>query len=107
MGAATIAFTLPARSDIDLALYDVRGRRVATLAQGVFEAGPQSVRWEGLDSEAVRGGGHSLRAADGPVRRRGGDGSRGWWCCGSAASARVGSGGAPFVKAEGRGVSRE
>jgi hypothetical protein len=43
---ATISFTLPARADdLDLGVFDVKGRRVATLARGPVELGPHVERW--------------------------------------------------------------
>jgi hypothetical protein len=41
----TIAFSLPAASSIDLAVYDAAGRRVATLANGARDAGTHTVSW--------------------------------------------------------------
>ena len=47
-GAATITFTLPSSAEnVDLAVFDVSGRRIATLARGDLKAGPQSARWDG------------------------------------------------------------
>lgn len=45
-GTMTIAFDLPAAGEVDLAVFDVAGRRVATLARGLREAGRHVVRWE-------------------------------------------------------------
>jgi len=53
-GATTIAFTLPARSDVDLAVYDVRGRREASLVRGTFDPGEQVVRWDGAGESGAR-----------------------------------------------------
>jgi hypothetical protein len=44
-GAATLSFTLPATCDVDLGVYDVAGRRVASLASGTLPLGPHTVRW--------------------------------------------------------------
>jgi hypothetical protein len=41
-----VEFGLPARSAVRLAVFDVAGRRLATLAEGTLAAGPHSVRWE-------------------------------------------------------------
>lgn len=43
----TIAFELPSRQAITLAIYDVRGRRVRTLAAGDFAAGRHGLYWNG------------------------------------------------------------
>ncbi len=48
-GVATINFALPQRTNIDLSVYDITGRRVATLASGVYKAGRHTVRWNGTD----------------------------------------------------------
>lgn len=45
----TLRFTLPAGGDATLALYDVSGRLVRSLASGEREAGEHAVRWDGRD----------------------------------------------------------
>ena len=47
--ATTIRFDLPDAGEIDLAVYNVSGQRVATLARGQRSAGTYSLRWDGLD----------------------------------------------------------
>jgi hypothetical protein len=42
----TIGFTLPSAQDVTLTVYDVLGRRVATLVDGVRQAGEQTVRFD-------------------------------------------------------------
>lgn len=44
-----IAFTLPRAGDAVLAVYDLAGRRVATLVEGPLPAGPTSLDWDGRD----------------------------------------------------------
>jgi hypothetical protein len=46
-GAATVRYTLPTAEPIDLAVYDVLGRRVATLATGRQTAGTHAARLDG------------------------------------------------------------
>lgn len=41
-----IAFDLPARSFVSLEIYDLLGRRVATLADGVMEPGRHELNWD-------------------------------------------------------------
>ncbi len=48
--ATRIDFALPQASEIDLAVFDVSGRRVATLASGPWAAGLHHVIWHGRDS---------------------------------------------------------
>ncbi|MCS3755204.1 surface protein [Salinibacter ruber] len=43
---ATVEYTLPEQTDVQVALYDVLGRRVATLAEGRKQAGRHEVRLE-------------------------------------------------------------
>jgi YVTN family beta-propeller protein len=43
----TISFTLPAAGNAELAIYDLLGRRITTLADGLQPAGPQNLRWDG------------------------------------------------------------
>ena len=45
-----IAFQLAQRAPVTLAVYDVSGRRVATLVDGPVEAGPHDVQWRGRNS---------------------------------------------------------
>jgi 1,4-alpha-glucan branching enzyme len=47
-----IAFELPAEQHVRVAVYDVKGREVAVLADGVFEAGRSAIPWH-----ATNGGG--------------------------------------------------
>jgi len=45
---ATLAFALPrAMGSVELALFDLAGRRVVTLARGPLSAGPHAARWDG------------------------------------------------------------
>jgi hypothetical protein len=61
-----IAFTLdlPAASIVRAAVYDVRGRRVAVLADGIERAGSRRVSWNGRDDSglAVPSGIYTVRA---------------------------------------------
>jgi hypothetical protein len=45
----TVSFALPHAGPAELAVYDVSGRRVATLAEGRREAGSHVVSWDGRD----------------------------------------------------------
>jgi hypothetical protein len=45
----TINFSLPRKDDVELAVYDVLGRRVAVLANGTMPAASYSKKWEGRD----------------------------------------------------------
>jgi len=47
--AVRIAYDLPARGPLSLKLYDVRGRLVRVLLDGVAEAGPGAATWDGRD----------------------------------------------------------
>jgi flagellar hook assembly protein FlgD len=53
-----IRYTLPAASDVEIAVYDLSGRRVCTLVDGTREAGTYHVIWDGR-------GDHGLRLASG------------------------------------------
>ncbi len=48
-GDARIAFTLAQSGAVDLAIYSVDGRRVRTLAHGLFAAGLHGFTWDGRD----------------------------------------------------------
>jgi hypothetical protein len=45
--STTIAFANPARAAGTLTVYDVQGKRVATLLDGVVEAGEYTIQWNG------------------------------------------------------------
>jgi hypothetical protein len=42
-----VSFTVPSREKVELAVYDLLGRRLATLAQGEFPAGEYTRNWSG------------------------------------------------------------
>ncbi len=48
--AATIAYDLPARARVSIAVYDVAGRLVRQVADETVEAGPHAVQWDGKDT---------------------------------------------------------
>ncbi len=50
-GEMALAWSMPRAGDADLALFDVTGRRVATLHRGMTEAGPHTTRWDGRDEQ--------------------------------------------------------
>jgi len=50
----TVTYSLPSASDIELAVYDVAGRRVAVLERGERNAGEHSVVWNGRNGEGER-----------------------------------------------------
>ncbi len=43
---ATVRFALPLAAQVDIGLFDIAGRRVATLAQGAFPAGVHARTWQ-------------------------------------------------------------
>ncbi|HRX52136.1 MAG TPA: C25 family cysteine peptidase [Candidatus Krumholzibacteria bacterium] len=47
--STTLAFSLPAPAQVSLHVYDMQGRRVATLQQGELPAGRHARTWNGLD----------------------------------------------------------
>jgi choice-of-anchor C domain-containing protein len=49
-GASRIAWSLPAEARARIAVYDVRGREVAVLADGVYGPGAHSARWDAADA---------------------------------------------------------
>ncbi len=60
-----LAYTLAAPSDVDLALYDLLGRRVATLARGPHPPGAHTAAWP---AEALAPGTYVVRLIAGAVR---------------------------------------
>jgi len=51
--ATTITFTVPARSHVRLAIYDVGGRLVRTLVNGVVEDGTTEIAWDAVDDHGA------------------------------------------------------
>ena len=49
----TISFELFSNSNIDLAIYNMVGQRVATLMNGFQENGSYDVQWSGTDSNGT------------------------------------------------------
>jgi hypothetical protein len=48
-GGATLELSLPAPGPVDVAVFDVRGRRIARLADGAVGAGTHTLRWDAAD----------------------------------------------------------
>jgi hypothetical protein len=46
----SIAFAVPTTDRVRVTIYDARGRLVRTLADGMFEAGPHDIPWDGRNS---------------------------------------------------------
>jgi hypothetical protein len=69
-GEAKVSFELPVARDVDLGVYSVDGRRVRTLATGLWPRGRHVTAWDGRDSDgrAVRPGLYFARfSAGGPT----------------------------------------
>lgn len=67
--STTIAFDLPARKRVTLAVYDVLGQPVATLVEGPRDAGRHAVVWDGRDQRGlpVASGVYLVRLGSGDV----------------------------------------
>jgi hypothetical protein len=51
-GSSTLLrFDLPARANVDLAIYDTQGRRIRTMWRGTREAGRNELRWDGRGAD--------------------------------------------------------
>ena len=65
-GEATVAFALPSEGAVRVALYDALGREVAVVAEGTFEAGQHTAKF---DASAMPAGVYILRLdAEGATR---------------------------------------
>ncbi|MBD3401749.1 T9SS type A sorting domain-containing protein [candidate division GN15 bacterium] len=51
--STVIEFTLPAKSQVSVSVYDILGRRVADLFAGELAAGDHMVEWDGSDRDGV------------------------------------------------------
>ena len=69
-----IVFSIPSRSEVDLTVYDVEGRRVRTLVNGTLTEGSKRVVWDGRDARgAVVSSGvyfYTLRACGDSVTKK-------------------------------------
>ena len=65
-----IRFTLPAGGEVELTVFDVRGRAVRTLVSETLSAGPHAVTWDGRDrtGRAQPSGVYLALLEAGPVR---------------------------------------
>jgi flagellar hook capping protein FlgD len=54
---ATIRFSLAQAGEVDFSIFDVSGRLVKSLGEDMFEAGDQSIAWDGTDNSGNRVGG--------------------------------------------------
>ena len=52
----TVSFTVPERGNVEISVYDVAGRRVASLFSGEKDAGRYDVQWNGVDDNGERVG---------------------------------------------------
>lgn len=46
----TISFDIPERSEVQLTVYDLLGRKITVLSDGVAAAGSYTIRWDGRDT---------------------------------------------------------
>jgi hypothetical protein len=54
-GSATnLSFSMPAAGHVRMTVHDVRGRHVATLADGTYEAGTSAITWDGTGDRGER-----------------------------------------------------
>jgi flagellar hook assembly protein FlgD len=53
-GAAAFRFAVPRAGRVELALYDLVGRRVRTLIAGSVAAGAHDAAWDGRDGAGMR-----------------------------------------------------
>lgn len=51
--STTILYTLPTKSTVTLAVYNVRGELIKTIVSGVQAAGDYSVQWDGINPQGV------------------------------------------------------
>ena len=72
--STVIRFALPQAENVELAVYNLAGQKVATLVEGVREAGVYTVRWDGRDESGRELASgvylYRLRAGQGQVETR-------------------------------------
>jgi hypothetical protein len=65
-GAATMLFSLPGTRNVDIAVFDVLGRRVRTLRSGMLGAREHRLVWDGQRDGGTRAPGGSTSSASSP-----------------------------------------
>jgi hypothetical protein len=72
--ATTIRFSVPGEGRVQLAIYDLLGRRVRTLLDGNLSGGVHAIRWDGRDERGIAVGSgtyfYRLSAGSGLVQTR-------------------------------------
>jgi hypothetical protein len=77
-GDLTVNFDLAAEENVELALFDVSGRLIRSLAKGRYAAGPHRVTWDGRDARGrTASPGRLSRTAEGNAHERFADGGAG------------------------------
>ena len=51
--STTIRYSLPERSQVKIGIYDVAGRMVAEIQNGIEAKGNHEVQWQGLDAQGM------------------------------------------------------
>lgn len=51
---ANVTFAVPRKALVDISVFDLAGRKVATVAKGVFEPGSYTRRWEAIGADGKR-----------------------------------------------------
>ncbi|HYW68888.1 MAG TPA: FlgD immunoglobulin-like domain containing protein [bacterium] len=68
-----IAFELPKRGEVEVIIYNVAGREVATLHDGILPSGPHTITWDGRTSDGSMAASgpywYMLRTEDGQTAR--------------------------------------
>jgi len=66
-GGATITLSLPWKANLKVRVFDIQGRLVKSVADGILPAGSVEIRWDGRDDRgALVGSGHYWVRADSP-----------------------------------------
>jgi len=71
--ATTVRFVIPEEARVSLTVYDILGRRIAVLRDGVLQSGTHEAVWNGTDDSGatVAGGIYLYRVAAGDMTARG------------------------------------
>ena len=51
--ATTINYSIPLRTHVDISIYNLLGRRLKTIAEGMKDGGDHSVIWDGTDENGI------------------------------------------------------